>query len=71
MSLTRQNIELWGGNIPLLAGLREKGLSAFERAGLPTAKSAKTQQKSKKSLSQQKLYRTKFATFAGCKKKRL
>ena len=38
MSLTRQNIELWGGNIPLLVGLREKGLSAFERAGLPTAK---------------------------------
>ncbi len=43
----------------------------FCEAGLPTAKDAKTQQKSKKSLLQQKLYRTKFATFAGCKKKRL
>lgn len=38
MSLTQQNIELWGEDIPWLAGLREKGLSAFIKQGLPTAK---------------------------------
>ena len=38
MSLTQQNIELWGEDIPWLAGLREKGLSAFTKQGLPTAK---------------------------------
>ena len=38
MSLTQQNIELWGEDIPWLAGLREKGLSAFINQGLPTAK---------------------------------
>ena len=38
MSLTQQNIELWGEDMPWLAGLREKGLLAFEKAGLPNAK---------------------------------
>ena len=38
MSLTQQNIELWGEDMPWLAGLREKGLLAFEKSGLPTAK---------------------------------
>lgn len=38
MSLTEQNITLWGDDIPWLAGLREKGLNAFNKAGLPTAK---------------------------------
>lgn len=38
MSLTQQNIELWGEDIPWLAGLRGKGLSAFIKQGLPTAK---------------------------------
>ena len=38
MSLTQQHIELWGEDMPWLAGLREKGLSAFTKQGLPTAK---------------------------------
>lgn len=38
MSLTQQNIELWGDNIPLLAGLREKGSAAFRKFGFPNAK---------------------------------
>ena len=38
MSLTQQNIELWGDNIPWLSGLREKGLAAFQKIGFPNAK---------------------------------
>lgn len=38
MSLTQQHIELWGEDMPWLAGLREKSLSAFIKQGLPTAK---------------------------------
>ena len=38
MSLTQQNIELWGDDIPWLAGLREKGLTAFKKLGFPKAK---------------------------------
>ncbi len=38
MSLIQQNIELWGDDMPWLAGLREKGLVAFEKNGLPNAK---------------------------------
>lgn len=38
MSLTQQNIKLWGEDMPWLAGLREKGLVAFEKNGLPNAK---------------------------------
>ena len=38
MSLLKQNIALFGENIPWLEGWREKARAAFERAGLPTAK---------------------------------
>ena len=38
MSLTQQNIELWGDDIPWLVGLREKGLNAFKKLGFPKAK---------------------------------
>lgn len=38
MSLTQQNIELWGEDMPWLVGLREKGAAAFEKNGLPNAK---------------------------------
>ena len=38
MNLAEQNITLWGDDIPWLAGLREKGLMAFNKSGLPTAK---------------------------------
>ena len=38
MNLTEQNIALWGDDIPWLAGLREKGLRAFNKTGLPTSK---------------------------------
>ena len=31
MSLTQQHIELWGEDMPWLAGLREKGLFAFTK----------------------------------------
>ena len=37
MSL-RQEINLWGEDIPFLSGLREKGLRSFETQGLPNAK---------------------------------
>lgn len=33
-----QDIELWGGNIPWLQGLREKGKRSFLQQGLPTVK---------------------------------
>lgn len=37
MSLV-QEVELWGSDIPWLAGLREKGVKAFIKQGLPSAK---------------------------------
>ena len=33
-----QNIRLWGDDIPFLCGLREKGVMAFSKSGLPDAK---------------------------------
>ncbi|MBP5352265.1 MAG: Fe-S cluster assembly protein SufD [Alphaproteobacteria bacterium] len=33
-----QTVKLWGENIPWFEGLREKGRIAFEKVGLPTAK---------------------------------
>lgn len=38
MDLLQQNINLWGDDIPWLAGLREKGRMAFQKTGWPTAK---------------------------------
>ncbi|MBR6356341.1 MAG: Fe-S cluster assembly protein SufD [Alphaproteobacteria bacterium] len=38
MSLLKQNIALFGENIPWLEGLREKARAAFERTGLPSKK---------------------------------
>ena len=38
MSLLKQNITLFGENIPWLEGLREKARAAFERIGLPNKK---------------------------------
>ncbi|MBQ9270725.1 MAG: Fe-S cluster assembly protein SufD [Alphaproteobacteria bacterium] len=38
MSLLKQDISLFGDNIPWFEGLREKARKAFERIGLPTAK---------------------------------
>lgn len=38
MSLFEQNIALFGTDIPWLEGLREKARAAFERCGLPNAK---------------------------------
>lgn len=37
MSL-RQEVNLWGEDIPFLSGLREKGMRSFEKQGLPNAK---------------------------------
>lgn len=37
MSL-RQEINLWGENIPFLSGLREKGYRSYEKQGFPNAK---------------------------------
>ena len=38
MGFKGKNIELWGEDIPWLAGFREKNLRAFEKQGFPNAK---------------------------------
>ncbi len=38
MEFFSKNIELWGEDIPWLAGFREKNLRAFEKQGFPNAK---------------------------------
>ncbi|MBQ8672088.1 MAG: Fe-S cluster assembly protein SufD [Alphaproteobacteria bacterium] len=38
MTLTTQNNNLWGDDIPWLYGLREKAIRYFEQTGFPTAK---------------------------------
>ncbi|MBP1532008.1 MAG: hypothetical protein ILA52_00710, partial [Alphaproteobacteria bacterium] len=38
MKITEQNAVLWGDDIPYLYGLRQKGLTAFNKQGFPNSK---------------------------------